>query len=340
MRGKPVVGITMGDASGIGPEVIVKCLMDKDVYEVCNPIVIGTADVVEDATSRFGKKTKVNAVKDVEEANFSFGTIDVLDLGNLALNEFSPGETSTAAGRASVEYVEKAVQLALSGRIDAIATAPINKEAVNRAGYTYPGHTEIISHLTNCEDYAMMLASGPLRVVHLSTHLSLIEACSRVKRQNVLKMIFIAHRSMQNLGFSSPKIAVAGMNPHAGEGGLFGKEEILEISPAIMEARTRGVNVSGPYPPDSVFLRASKGEFDVVVAMYHDEGHIAVKMLGLEEGVNITIGLPVIRTSVDHGTAYDIAWKGLADPHSMKKAVKVAAEMASGKANALTGKAG
>jgi len=339
MNGKPVVGITMGDASGIGPEVIVKCLVDESVYEACNPIVIGVADVVEDVASRLGMKVKVNAVKDIEEANFSFGTIDVLDLGNLALSEFNPGEASTAAGRASVEYVEKAVRLALSGRIDAMATAPINKEAVNRAGYAYPGHTEMISHFTDCDDYAMMLASGPLRVVHLSTHLSLVEACGRIKRQNVLKTIFIAHRSMQSLGFRSPRIAVAGMNPHAGEGGLFGKEEILEISPAIMEARKRGLNVSGPYPPDSIFLRASKGEFDVVVAMYHDQGHIAVKMLGLEEGVNITIGLPVIRTSVDHGTAYDIAGKGLADPQSMKKAVKVAAEMASRKANAITGEA-
>jgi len=329
MSGKPIVGITMGDASGIGPEVIVKCLMDKEVCEVCNPIVIGAAAVVKDAAVRFGESAKVNAIKGVKEAIFRFGTIDVLDLCNLALNEFSSGEASTAAGRASVEFVEKAVQLVLTGRIDAIATAPINKEAINKAGYAYPGHTELLSHLTGCEDYAMMLASGTLRVVHLTTHLSLVEACSRIKRQNVLKTIFIAHRSMQGLGYKSPKIAVAGVNPHAGEGGLFGKEEILEISPAIMEARARGVNVSGPYPPDSVFLRASKGEFDVAIAMYHDQGHIAVKMLGLEEGVNITIGLPVIRTSVDHGTAFDIAGKGLADPQSMKKAIIVAAEMAS-----------
>jgi len=337
MSHKPIIGITMGDASGIGPEVIVKCLTDEGVYEVCNPIVIGASEVIVDAVSRLDMEMKVNAVKEVEEADFSFGTIDVLDLGNLTLSDFIPGKASTAAGRASVEYVEKAVALALSGRIDAMATAPINKEAVNRAGYSYPGHTEMLSHLTNCEEYAMMLASGTLRVVHLSTHMSLVEACGRVKRQNIIKTLYITHRSMQSLGFSSPRIAVAGMNPHAGEGGLFGKEEILEISPAIMEARTRGINVSGPYPPDSIFLRASKGEFDVVLAMYHDQGHIAVKMLGLEEGVNVTIGLPVIRTSVDHGTAYDIAGKGLADPQSMKKAIIVAAEMASRKANALTG---
>jgi len=337
MSDKPVVGITMGDASGIGPEVIVKCLMDEDVYEVCNPIVIGAADVIKDEAFRLSMKIKVNAIKDIEEANFNFGTIDVLDLENLTPSEFNRGEASTVAGRASVEYVEKAVQLALSGKIDAIATAPINKEAINKAGYAYPGHTEMISRLTDCEDYAMMLTSGTLRVVHLSTHLSLVEACGRVRRENILKTICIAHRSMQSLGLKSPRIAVAGMNPHAGEGGLFGKEEILEITPAIMEAKTMGVNVSGPYPPDSIFLRASKGEFDLVVAMYHDQGHIAVKMLGLEEGINITIGLPVIRTSVDHGTAYDIAGKGLADPQSMKKAVIVAAEMASRKANAKNG---
>jgi 4-hydroxythreonine-4-phosphate dehydrogenase len=336
MSGKPVVGITMGDASGVGPEVIAKCLSDRDLYEACSPLVIGDADVMGEAISIFGIDLKVNAIKDPDEALFKFGTVDVLDLDNLDIVDFVKGKISTAAGKASVEYIEKAVQLALSGKIDAIATAPISKEAVNRAGYSYPGHTEMLASFTKCEDCAMMLVSGPLRVVHVSTHVPLLEACRRVTMPNVLRTILITNESMKRLGFRSPKIAVAGINPHAGEGGLFGKEEIQEISPAVMEARNRGIDVSGPYPADTIFLRASRGEFDVVVAMFHDQGHIAVKMLGLEEGINITIGLPVVRTSVDHGTAYDIAWKGVADPRSMKKAVKAAAEMASRKSNALT----
>ncbi|MGQ9514434.1 MAG: 4-hydroxythreonine-4-phosphate dehydrogenase PdxA [Thermoproteota archaeon] len=336
MSRKPVIGITMGDAPGIGPEIVVKCLLDKEVYELCNPIVIGSAGVIEDATSKFCDMLKVRSVNRVADASFQFGTIDVLDLDNLVPKDFHPGEISAKAGKASIEYIKEAVRLALSGMIDAIATAPINKEAVKRAGYEYAGHTELLAQLTNCKDYAMMLVSGQLRVVHVSTHVSLIEACKEVKRQNILKTILLTNRSMQSLGFRSPKIAVAGMNPHAGEGGLFGEEEIREISPAIFDARARGVNVSGPYPADTVFLRASRGEFDVVVAMFHDQGHIAVKMLGFEEGINITLGLPVIRTSVDHGTAYDIAWKGFADPRSMKKAVLTAVEMTFRKANAST----
>lgn len=334
MKRRPIVGITMGDASGIGPEIIVKCLMDADIYEICKPLVIGDADVLEGAAAMLGSRIEVKSVVEPERASFAIGAIYVLDLGNLALADFRPGEISVASGRASVQYIEKAVELALAGRLDAITTAPINKEAVNRAGFHYPGHTEILAELTGCSDYAMMLVSGSLRVTHVSTHVPLREACASVKKGSVLRTIALSEKAAQSLGFVSPRIAVAGLNPHAGEGGLFGEEEIKEISPAIEEARRRGMTISGPYPPDTVFLRASRGEFDVVVAMYHDQGHIAVKMLGLEEGVNVTIGLPIVRTSVDHGTAYDIAWRGVADHRNMRRAIQLAAQMADRKAMA------
>jgi len=336
MKRRPVVGVTMGDAAGIGPEIIVKCLMDPDIYEICRPLVIGDADVLEGAAAMLGNRIKVKSLVEPEEASFIVGSIDVLDLGNLALGDFKPGEISVASGRASFQYIKRSVELALAGRIDAITTAPINKEAVNRAGFRYPGHTEILADLTVCSDYAMMLVSDTLRVTHVSTHISLRGACAGVKKGNVLKIIALSEKAARSLGFTSPRIAVAGLNPHAGEGGLFGEEEIREISPAIEEARMSGIMASGPYPPDTVFLRASRGEFDVVVAMYHDQGHIAVKMLGLEEGVNVTIGLPIVRTSVDHGTAYDIAWKGVADHRSMRRAIQLAAEMAGRKAKAST----
>jgi 4-hydroxythreonine-4-phosphate dehydrogenase len=333
MKRRPTVGITMGDAAGIGPEIIAKCLMDGDIYEICRPLVIGDADVLEGAVAMLGSRIGVRSIG-TEGAPFVAGAIYVLDLGNLTMADFEPGRISVASGRASFQYIERAVELALAGRLDAVATAPINKEALNRAGFHYPGHTEILADLTGCDDYAMMLVSGPLRVIHVTTHISLREACASITKGGVLRAIALSQRAARDLGFASPRIAIAGLNPHAGEGGLFGEEEITEISPAIEEAKMRGTRASGPYPPDTIFLRASRGEFDVVVAMYHDQGHIAVKMLGLEGGVNVTIGLPIVRTSVDHGTAYDIAWRGLADYRSMRRAIQLAAEMADRKSKA------
>jgi 4-hydroxythreonine-4-phosphate dehydrogenase len=336
MSHKPIVGITMGDACGIGPEVVIKCLNDREVYESCRPIVIGDTDVLKEAALMVGAGARVRPIGGPGTAAFVFGSIDVLDMNNVSPDELEPGVMSAAAGRASFEYIREAVALASAGEIDAIATAPVNKEAINRAGYHFTGHTEILAELTGCMDYGMMLVSGPFRVTHVSTHVSLRAACDVVKRDNVLRTIALSDRAMREFGVESPRIAIAGLNPHSGEGGLFGEEEIREITPAIEEAKRRGIMAFGPYPPDSIFLRASKGEFDVAVAMYHDQGHIAVKMLGLEEGVNVTIGLPIIRTSTDHGTAYDIAGKGVADYRSMKKAIQLAAELAIGRAKART----
>jgi len=337
---KPIIGITMGDAAGIGPEIIAKALSLKEIYEVCRPVVIGDADVMEEGIKVAHADLKINSIKELSDAKFEHGTIDVLDLNNIKLKDLEMGKPQAMAGKASVEYIETAVELALKGKIHAIATAPISKEAINMAGYKYAGHTELLAHLTGTRDYAMMLIAGSLRVIHVTTHVPINEVSKIIKKERVFRTIKLAHDVMRKLGFSNPRIAVAGLNPHCGEGGLFGREEIDEIIPAIELARKEGFNVAGPLPADTVFVRARGGEFDVVVAMYHDQGHIPIKMLGLEwdeakkrwtsvGGVNITVGLPIIRTSVDHGTAYGKAGRkeGTANPQSLIEAIKMAAKL-------------
>jgi len=328
MSEKPIIAITMGDPSGIGPEVIAKALGEGRIYDLCRPIVIGDARVMAAAAKLVSRNLQVNAVEALEQATFRHGLMDVLDLKNIEIDRLRRGKVDRDSGRAAVEYVQRAIDLAIKGEVDAIATAPLNKEAMNLAGFPYPGHTEILAETTGSKNYAMMLLAGPLRVVHVTTHTSLRNACDRVKKGRVVTTIHLTDRSLKDLGIVNPRIAVAGLNPHAGEGGLFGTEELDEIAPAIKECRSEGIHVEGPFPPDTVFLRGKRGEFDAVVAMYHDQGHIPVKLLGFEEGVNVTIGLPIIRTSVDHGTAFDIAWKGFADSRSMVEAIRVAAEMA------------
>ena len=327
---RPIIGITMGDAAGIGPEIIDKALSRKETYQISRPIVIGDASVLSDAMNVAKVQVRIETVTGSSSARFELGTIDVIDLKNIRLSELKMGQVQAMAGKASVEYVQKAVELALSGEIDAIVTAPLNKEAMNLSGYDYAGHTEILAGLTNTKDYAMMLVAGKLRVVHVTTHVSMRQACSLIKKERVLTVIMLTHEVAQRLGIENPKIAVAGFNPHAGESGMFGDEEIREITPAIEAAKRADIDVVGPMPPDTVFLRASKGEFDAVVAMYHDQGHIPVKMLGFESGVNVTIGLPIIRTSVDHGTAYRRAGLrlGTGDPTSLEEAIKLAVQMA------------
>lgn len=327
---RPTIGITMGDAAGIGPEIIDKALSKKEIYKISRPIVIGDASVLSDALKVAKVKVKIQTVAGPSSARFEFGTIEVIDLKNIRLSELKMGQVQAMAGKASVEYVQKAVELTLRGEIDAMVTAPLNKEAMNMSGYDYAGHTEILADLTKTKDYAMMLVAGKLRVVHVTTHVSMRQACSLIKKERVLTVIRLTHQVVQRLGTEKPKIAVAGFNPHAGESGMFGDEEIREITPAIEDARKSGMDVLGPMPPDTVFLRASKGEFDAVVAMYHDQGHIPVKMLGFESGVNVTIGLPIIRTSVDHGTAYRRAGLrlGTGDPTSLEEAIKLAVQMA------------
>jgi 4-hydroxythreonine-4-phosphate dehydrogenase len=326
----PILGITMGDAAGVGPEIIDKALAKREFYDIARPIVIGDVSVIEDALKVAKVKVDINSVKDISEAKYEHGTIEVIDLKNIQLSELKMGQVQAMAGKASVKYVEKAVEMALENKIDAIVTAPLNKEAMNLAGYDYAGHTEILAHLTKTKDYAMMLVAGQLRVIHVTTHVSMRDACELIKKDRVLTTIRLTDEVTKKMGVEAPKIAVSGFNPHAGESGLFGNEEIEEITPAIESAKKNNMNVIGPMPPDTVFLRASRGEYDAVVAMYHDQGHIPVKMLGFESGINVTIGLPIIRTSVDHGTAYRRAGLrlGTGDPTSLEEAMKLAVQMA------------
>ncbi|WP_312198396.1 4-hydroxythreonine-4-phosphate dehydrogenase PdxA [Anaerospora hongkongensis] len=330
---KPVIGITLGDAAGVGPEIIAKALAEQEVYDICRPVVIGDLGIMKRAVAIVGQDLTCRAIDDVLTGGQEFGQIDVIDLRNLPA-DLPFAQVDPRAGKAAYTYVETAVNLALAGKIAAIATAPLNKDAMNQGGCHFPGHTEILAHLSNTKNYAMMLTGGSLRVIHVSTHLALRQACEKVKKERVLKVIELADQAMKKIGIKEPLIAVAGLNPHSGEGGLFGTEEIEEIIPAIECAKALGLQVTGPVAPDTVFYRAAvKKDFDIVVVMYHDQGHIPLKVLGFEEGVNITVGLPFIRTSVDHGTAFDIAGKGIANHMSMLESIRLAALMAEASAD-------
>lgn len=330
-RMKPIIGITMGDPAGVGAEVIAKALSRRELYEICRPIVIGDADVMTKVLGIAKVQLKVNPVKELSEAEFKFGSMDVLDLENVDVDKLELGKVQAMAGKASMEYIEKAVELALRDKIHAIATASINKGAIHLAGSKFPGHTEMLAHLTGSKEVTMMLVAKQLRVFHVTIHESLRHAVELIKKERVLKTIKLAHEALQSLGIEKPKIAVAGLNPHASDGGIFGTEEAEEIAPAIQSARKMEINAVGPIPPDTVFLRAKEGEFDGAVAMYHDQGHIPIKLLGFMIGVNVTIGLPIIRTSVDHGTAYDLVGRGVANPRSMIETIKLATQMARAK---------
>lgn len=325
---KPIIAITMGDATGAGPEIMVKSLNDKAIYEICRPLIIGDKKIMERAARIVNIPMQFRTIEAVEDGRYEFGTVDILDFDNLPAD--LPFATIDArAGKAAYEYLEKAVSLAMAGKIDAMTTSALHKEALSAAGYPYPGHTEILAQLSGTKEYSMMLVGGSLRVIHVSTHTSLRKACDIVKKDRVLKVICLADAAVRGLGIAQPRIAVAGLNPHAGEGGLFGNEEIEEIIPAVEEAKKLGLNVTGPIAPDTVFYRAAiKEQFDIVVVMYHDQGHIPLKVLGFEKGVNITIGLPFIRTSVDHGTVFGKAGKGTADSTSMTEALYLAVQMA------------
>ena len=338
MKRLPIVGISMGDPGGIGPEICAKALAAPEIYSLCRPLVVGDARVIADAVRFSGLDLKTAPCRRVSEARFARGTIDVFDLENLPLEKLRHKQVTAEQGKASFEYVAKVIELARAGEIDATVTGPINKEAINLAGHRFSGHTEIYAHYTGTRDYAMMLVHGDFRVVHVSTHVSLREACERVKKDRVLKVIGLAAAACRAIGIAAPRVGVAGLNPHAGENGLFGWEEEREIAPAVAEARKMGILAEGPFPPDSLFARAV-GLFDVVVAMYHDQGHIPLKMVGFRWnketkdwdsicGVNITLGLPIIRTSVDHGTAFDKAGRGIASAESMVHAIEYAAKLA------------
>lgn len=333
---KPILGITMGDPASIGPEITIKALARPDVYERCRPIVIGDACMLEKAKGLVGhEEITIHPVQDVADARFVPGTIDVYDMKLVNADTLPIGQVSVEAGEAAFQYVKKVIELANADIIDGTVTNAFNKEAINLAGHHYSGHTEVYAHYTNTKKYTMMLAHRNLRVVHVSTHVSLREACDRVKKARVLEVIQIAHQACLDLGIEHPAIGVAGLNPHSGENGLFGREEIDEIIPAIEEARAQGINAEGPVPPDTIFSKARGGWYDIVVAMYHDQGHIPLKVVGFVynhekkmwdavEGVNITLGLPIVRVSVDHGTAFDQAGKGVANELSLLNSIDYA----------------
>lgn len=328
---RPILALTMGDATGIGPEIIVRALEQAETYALARPLVIGDLSVFQATLDGMKIPLTLHAVEDMGQALFQVGTIDLLNLNNVRLNELTPGQVCPMAGAAAVECVFKAIDLAMSGSVDAIVTAPLHKEAMDRAGYHYAGHTEILAEKTGTNEYRMMLTSGQLRVVLVTTHVALRRALDMIDQKRVLRTICIADDAMCRLGIENPRVAVAGVNPHAGEGGLFGREEIDILKPAIATALAEGIDAQGPFPPDTVFYRARNGQFDVVVAMYHDQGLIPIKLFGFRQGVNVTLGLPIVRTSVDHGTAFGKAWKWRADPGSMIDAIQVAARMAVGR---------
>lgn len=333
---RPLFAITMGDPAGIGPEVVLKALMHRQVFEKCRPLVVGDQRVLARAAAWIKDAPGIyERIEDPDHGRYVPGTVPLLDLQNADPGQIPVGRVSAAAGRAAVEYVYHACDLAMAGRVAAIVTAPLNKEAMHKAGFPYPGHTELLAERTGARQISMLLVGPTLRVVHVSTHVALSEAINRVTTARVLDVIELAYHSCRALGIQAPRIAVAGLNPHASEGGLFGRQEAEQVQPAIIQARARGWTVSDPQPPDTVFLRATKGEFDIVVAMYHDQGHIPMKLLAFDSGVNVSMGLPIIRTSVDHGTAFDIAGTGKANEESLLAAIDVAAQMAA--ARAVTG---
>ncbi|MCS0653079.1 4-hydroxythreonine-4-phosphate dehydrogenase PdxA [Cytobacillus firmus] len=327
---KPVVGITMGDAAGVGPEIILKSLADAEMYEISNPLVIGDKKILERAKSFVNSGLVIEAVsaEQLREIPYKHGVVHCLDM-DLLPEDLPIGQVSPEAGNAAFQYLAKAIEMAKENRIDAICTAPLNKEALQKGGHMYPGHTEILADLTNTKDYSMMLSAPNLRVIHVTTHVGIIDAVKMINPERVYHVLKLAHDTLKKAGIESPKIAVCGINPHAGENGLFGYgEEEEKVVPGVEKAQAEGINAIGPLPADTLFFRAVRGDFDIVVAMYHDQGHGPVKVLGLDAGVNITVGLPIIRTSVDHGTAFDIAGKGIADEKSLMEAMRQAVELA------------
>lgn len=313
-------GITLGDPCGIGTEITLKALKKVPKY-IPECILFGSLALLENYNRIFKYGFKFNKIEKIEDCTESF--INVCDPMNIALDDFEIGKISAIGGKCAFLSVKSAIEFALRKDISSVVTAPLNKEALHLAGYNYAGHTEIFGEFTKGSSYAMLLWSDKLKTIHVTTHMSLRNACDNIKKQRIVDVIHLADETLKKLGYEKPRIAVAGLNPHAGENGIFGKEEIEEISPAVEQCKNEGIVVYGPVPPDTVFLRMYKGEYDIVVAMYHDQGHIPLKLLAFDSGVNITVGLNVVRTSVDHGTAFDIAGKNIAKEDSILKAIEI-----------------
>ena len=336
---KPILAITMGDPAGIGPEIIVRALNHRETYEQCRPIVTGDAAIMRQAVQLLGYDLQVNAINNVADARFQYGTIDVYDLQCVDLSTFEFGKVQPQCGNAAFQYIKKAIELAMAGEVDGTVTAPLNKEALNLAGHHYDGHTEIYATFTHTKKYAMMLADENIRVIHVSTHVPLRKACDLVKKERIIEVTELIHDACLQFGIEHPRIGIAGLNPHSSENGMFGWEEAQEIIPAVEELKARGFDVDGPVPPDSIFAKAKCGKYDGCVAMYHDQGHIPLKVCAFNwnketgkmesaKGVNITLGLPIIRVSVDHGTAFDVAGKGIASEDAMMLSIDYATRMA------------
>ncbi|HYF79454.1 MAG TPA: 4-hydroxythreonine-4-phosphate dehydrogenase PdxA [Symbiobacteriaceae bacterium] len=327
MSNQPIIAISMGDPAGVGAEVILKAVKNPRTQAAARCLVVGDAAWLAAISNKLDLGVDVRAVSSVAEAKFVPGTVDVLDLKNAPVDRIQIGTVSALGGKAAVEAVQVAANLALQGLVDAIATAPLNKEAMHMAGYKYPGHTELLAEMTATEDYSMLLVTPTLRCFFVTVHVSMRKALDLITADRVRRIIGVAQSTLKRIGIAEPRIAVAGVNPHAGENGMFGDEEIKEIIPGVNAAQEAGINATGPWPPDTVFAKAMAGQFDAVVSMYHDQGHIPIKLAGFSDGVNVTAGLPIIRTSVDHGTAFDIAGKGIADEGSMIEAITLAARL-------------
>ena len=342
MHNKPIIGITMGDPASIGPEIALKALLEDRVTSICRPVIVGDAEVFKHIATRLNLPIEIHSISKVSDGEFKVGQADVLDLKNTDLSKITFGEVSAEAGEASFQSIKKVIDLALQGELSATVTGPINKKSINEAGHQFAGHTEIYAHYTNTQKYAMLLVEENLRVIHVSTHVSLREACDLVKKERILEVTELLHNGLKSLGVSNLKIGIAGLNPHAGDSGLFGTEDDQEILPAVQEALKQGYDVEGPVPADTLFSKAVTGYYGGIVAMYHDQGHIPFKLTGFKwnaekkqmdsvKGVNITMGLPIIRTSVDHGTAFEIAGKGVASPDAMVLAIESAVQLAGNK---------
>ncbi len=328
MLERPRIAITMGDAAGIGPEITAKCLAQREVYECCRPVVLGDARVIEQAVALAKVPLVVRRVKDVLDAGLKQGMVDVLDFHNIDVENLRMGVVDAKNGEAAVLYTKEAGRMCLEGKVEAMVSAPLNKESMRAAGYKYEGQTEILGELCGAKKYGMILLLGNLRLMLLTTHMSLREAVEKVKKERIVSVVELALETLLFLGLDKPKVAVAALNPHASEGGIFGDEETKEIAPAVEECSAHGMNVVGPIPADTVFVRAKQGEFDLVVAMFHDQGMMVVKLLGFGSAVTLLAGLPLVRTSVGHGTAFDIAGKNKADHRNLLEAIRVAAEIA------------
>lgn len=325
---RPVTAITMGDPAGIGPEIVVGTMLSEEIHQCCRPFVIGSREIMERAAKVLGKELNYHCIQDPSEARYEFGTVDILETGDYDAASIEWGKEQRLAGQMAIDWIMKSIELGMAGKIDAVSTSPIHKGAIKLVGVKEPGHTEIYQHATNSEYALTMFSCHKLRVFFVSRHMSVVDACRYATKDRILEDVTNIDKELRKVGVKDPLIAVAGLNPHNGDNGLFGTEELTDIGPAVEAAKERGINAVGPCPADSVFHIGKSGKFDAILSLYHDQGHIACKTLDFEKSVTLTFGLPFIRSSVDHGTAFDIAGKGIANPVSLIESTKVVSEYA------------